>query len=243
MVRDSFKRERGVSRGLESLLRTLFQAVAHHAVKGRGHPISGGKIGRLVCQDRVEGFDRRVTFERPLAGEHLVEHGAKAEDIRPVIDALPPHLLGRHVAHRAEHEAGIGLGALGQSVAALGWLAFSELRDAEVENLHAAVSRDEQVLRLEIAVDDAALVRGGKTPRDLNGVVGSASSWQWRASQLLAQGRSFEQLADDVRRAVVVAYVMNHEDVRVIQSAGSASLLLRNAEADRDRQRLSAAGS
>jgi len=37
-----------------------------------------------------------------------------------------------------------------------------QLGDAEVENLHAPVARDEQVVGLDVAVNDALVVRGGE---------------------------------------------------------------------------------
>ena len=43
----------------------------------------------------------------------------------------------------------------------------TQLGDAEVEDLHAPVAREEDVLRLQIAMDDALLVRGGEALRDL----------------------------------------------------------------------------
>ena len=41
-------------------------------------------------------------------------------------------------------------------------LLVDQLRQAEVEDLHAPVRRDEHVVRLQVAMDDALLVRGGE---------------------------------------------------------------------------------
>ena len=46
-----------------------------------------------------------------------------------------------------------------------------ELGDAEVENLDPPVARDEQVVGLQVAMDDALVVRGGEPLRDLARVV------------------------------------------------------------------------
>ena len=45
------------------------------------------------------------------------------------------------------------------------------LGDAEVEDLHLAVGRDEHVVRLQIAVHDAPVVRGGEAARNLGAIV------------------------------------------------------------------------
>ena len=49
---------------------------------------------------------------------------------------------------------------------------LDQLGEAEVEDLGAAVGGDEDVLRLQVAVDDALLVRGRQALRDLARQVG-----------------------------------------------------------------------
>ena len=57
-------------------------------------------------------------------------------------------------------------------------LAPRELRESEVEDLHDAVRRDHDVRGLQIAMDDAAFVRGfergGDLSRDAEGFLGNA---------------------------------------------------------------------
>ena len=73
---------------------------------------------------------------------------------------LAPHLLRRHVAHRAHDRA--RLGACCRRLSAGAGRAVGQLGQAEVEDLHEAVAGEEDVLRLEIAVDDPLLVSGGE---------------------------------------------------------------------------------
>ena len=75
-------------------------------------------------------------------------------------------------------------------------------------------------------MDDALLVRGGQAVRDLHGVVERLAHRQGAAAQALAQRLAFEQLRDDVGRAVVHADVVHREDVRVIQRRGGSRFLL-----------------
>ena len=101
-----------------------------------------------------------------------------------------------------------------------------QLRDAEVEDLDPPVARDEQVVGLHVAVDDALVVRGGEPLGDLPRVVDRLARRQRAAVQTAAQRLALEQLGDDVRRAGVPADVVDGQDVRVIELPGGARLLL-----------------
>ena len=206
--------------------------------RGRQRVVLVAGRRRVFLQDRVHRLDRRIGVERAAAGEHLVEHDAEREDVGAVIDGLAAHLLGRHVAHRAEHRARARQrtrmgeqGRLGLNRGAR----LGQLGEAEVEDLDAAVARDEDVVRLQVAVDDALLVRGGQAPGDLAGVVDGLPMRQRRGADARAQRIALEQLGDDVGRAVVGADVVHAEDVGVIERADRARLLLEAAEAIRVR--------
>ena len=117
----------------------------------------------------VSGFSRSsdcpLPVERQHAGDHLVDDDGERVDVRATVDAEPAHVLGRDVAgrpeellvHRERRLAG-------------------DLRDAEVGELHVlrlgVVRRralhEQDVLGLEIAMDDAHLVRASERARDLH---------------------------------------------------------------------------
>jgi hypothetical protein len=65
-------------------------------------------------------------------------------------------LLWRHVLGRADHHAGGRDGAHVEADAA---------SEAEVHQVHAAVPRDHDVVRLDVAVDDPQLVSGFQSVR------------------------------------------------------------------------------
>ena len=81
------------------------------------------------------------------------------------------HLLGRHVADGAEHHRQAAVP--GDSVGSVAGIdrrvgaVLEQLGQAEVQNLDAAVGGDEEVLRLQVAMDDALLVRRRQAVRDL----------------------------------------------------------------------------
>src|SRR5664280_3085617 len=74
-------------------------------------------------------------------------------------DGEPPHLLGRHVAHCPHHHTRLGMTRGGRRARLLAWEnRLHPLRQPKVENRDVAVLRDEDVLGLQVAVDDAFLV-------------------------------------------------------------------------------------
>ena len=106
-----------------------------------------------------------------------------------------------------------------------------QLGEAEVEDLDAAVLRDEEVLGLQVAVDDPLLVRRGEAVRDLQRVVDRLSRRQLPARERRAQRLAFEQLLNDVGRALVRADVVDGRDVGVVQDSRGPRLLLEAAQA------------
>ena len=102
--------------------------------------------------------------ERALAGEHLVENRAKRKNVGARVGGFSAHLLGRHVAHRAQHSSRFG-GDLhgGRFVGQFGFRT-RELGQTEVEDLGLSVIGDEQVLRLQVAMNNTFLVRRRQTP-------------------------------------------------------------------------------
>ena len=153
-----FERERQIARGLKPRRRTLLQTAIDDAhERGRNLALGGRQVRRMVLDDGRHRVHRGLAVERALAREHLVEHGAERKDVRAMIGRHAAHLLGRHVADRAEHHARQGVGRCRRQGRCDSdrRLRLRQLGQTEVQNLHAAVVGDEHVLRFEIAVDDA----------------------------------------------------------------------------------------
>jgi hypothetical protein len=178
-----------------------------------------------VPQHGHDGLGGTRAKERRPAGEHLEEDGAKGEDVGAMIGGLAAGLFRREVGDGADDGAGRGLGD-GIGLAIETGSVFVEPRQAEVENLHHAVAGDEDVLRLEIAMGDAALMGGGQPLRDLMSPVERAADFELALLQPLAQRGPFEQLHDRVERSAVGPEVVNGEDVRMRQRRDGASLPL-----------------
>ncbi len=88
-------------------------------------------------------------MERQPAGQHLVEQEPDRIDVSPGVDRVASYLLGREVSGGPDDHTGarqITLRAVG-------------LGDTKVGDLDAVVSTDEDVGRLDVAMDDPRAVR------------------------------------------------------------------------------------
>ena len=223
--------KRDVAGRLEPLERILLEAAPNHALDRRRQTLHrSGQLRRILFQDRAHRLDGGAAGERAPAGVHLVEHRAEAEDVGPAVDVFAAQLLRRHVAGGAEDRPRIGPQRRGRLRRA-GRARRHQLRQAEVENLRAAVPGDDHVLGLQIPVDDAPLVRRRQAIRDLRRVVGRFARGQAAGIEHLAKRLTVEQLRDDIGDAGVGADVVDDEDVGVIQRGGRARLLLEALQA------------
>ena len=153
-----------------------------------------------------------------------------------VIDLAHAHLLGRHVRQRADHRAlarqvqsALRRASRGRRRAPAPRSSRAErLRDAEVEHLDLARARHEHVLGLEIAVDDAELVRAGERARDRQHQLDDARRRQQRAAPNapidVAQRLALEELEHHVRHALELVDLVDDHDVLVIALRGRARL-------------------
>jgi hypothetical protein len=127
----------------------------------------------------------------------------------------PLGLLGRHVAQRP-HE---------QSRAREILLRRSDPRDAEIENLGHPIARDEDVARLDVAMDDPVLVGIREAVADLHHQRQLALEGQILAlADHLPQLLPFQVLHDDEQAPRILAQVVDGDDVGVAQPCAGLRL-------------------
>ena len=155
------------------------------------------------CRARTDGARRASRRARSPARRY-----------RPAAPRPSRHLLGRHVPHRAHTvplpvARTVGLSADGTS------RSLQRAREAEVEDLHAAVTRQEHVLGLDVAMDDAARVCGveaiGDGGRNRDGRPPGLRALREPRAQCLA----LQQFGDREEDPPVQPDVVDGEDVRV----------------------------
>ena len=112
---------------------------------------------RLLLQYRAANRLRIRPGKRRLEGRHCVENHAKQEEVAPRISFLAPHLLGRHVADRSQHRAGIG-----ESREAAGGLKIGNRLNegqTEIKDLDVAALGQKDVFRFEVPVSNPFRMR------------------------------------------------------------------------------------
>ena len=255
---DRLERGHELGCGAVAARRLLGEAAGEHAAEGVGHRGRGGagQSRGLVAQDGAHHLRRAPAGEGALAGQELMEHAAEGEDIGAGAGGLAPHLLRRHVADRAEDRPGGGERHLGAGLGHLtGARLAGELGETEVEDLDPPFLGHEDILGLEVAMHDPALVGRGEAARDLGGPLDRGAQRQARSGARAAgpgvggalqagpQRGARQQLGDEVARPLDHADVEDRQDVRMVERRGGARLLLEAAQpadvlADLERQDL-----
>ena len=176
-----------------------------------------GQIGGVVVEDRGSRLDRRLPLEGALSGEHFIQDSSRAEDVRAVVRLAAADLLRGHVLDGSENWPQVG--ARRRRLRLRRWHkpGSRQLGEAEIEDLQPSLVRDEEVLRLHVAVDHAVLVRCRQTFRQVDGVTERRFQRQRLAVEALAQRRAVQQLRDDVRARSARPDVVHSENVRVVE--------------------------
>jgi hypothetical protein len=188
-------------------LRRQIAALAPERREQRPDPLGGGR--GAPAPHRVD------------AREALVEDERERVEVGALVDPLSVRLLGRHVGERAHDVA-----------RAREWLVARQMRDAEVRQLGRRAGRarpvgDDHVLRLDVAMDDAALVRVlervGEREADTQHVAVGELAVGGEAIERAAR----DQLRDEEARAGVLPGVEDGDDPGVVQASGGQRLARR----------------
>ncbi len=128
-------------------------------------------------------------------------------------------LLGGHVVHGAERCAGGGERHIGMFLA-------HELGDAEVGDLHAALRVEQDVLGLDVAVENAFLVRELKRLANLRHDGQRLRGREPSGLHGLAQIHAIHVFHHQIVEAARLAEVEDADDVRMIQAREHATLAI-----------------
>ncbi len=195
--------------------------------KSRGRLRLASVTGRGESFMIAERIDIGVSpRERPHTRRHLVQEHAEREDIRPLVDRLPFRLLRRHISDCADDATVAGQHSRGHARFGHEARVFLQLGETEIEDLHAAVARDHDVGRLQIAMRDAALMRGADRVGERNREREQAVEWQAIVGDQIRKRLPIDELEREKRNAVDFLDRVDSDDVGVVQGGSRARLTL-----------------
>ena len=141
---------------------------------------------------RCRGFT--CPLEGVHTGEHLAQQQTEPEDIGRGRRRVAAKLFGAGVARR--QIGGSGLRSVNTVV--------DQLRDAEVDEFGGAVRSDEDIGRLDIAVDDEVAMRVGDSTSQLQPEIESSLHARLRAREPDVQCDAVDPLHDEIRLGELV---------------------------------------
>ena len=198
-----------VARGRVPRTRIAFEGPEDERIDGRRQVVRHGARRSGPDVESLQGNGRRRgSVERPAARYRLVQHDAQRIDVGrerdlPAGDLFRADVLGRPEDHPGRRDPNRRVGCA---------------RDPEVDHPHVPTPLDEDIGRLDVAMDDAALVcslqRAGHVDDDAERDVELQTPVALEdALQIL----SVDQLHDDEVDAIVRAGVIDRRDVRVVK--------------------------
>jgi hypothetical protein len=175
---------------------------------------------RLSLKDACEDVCHLFALERALRREHLVEHAAECPDVGPFVDHLAARLFRAHVGRSAENRPEsrrrrTGDGRRHREARSRGFR-LECLGQPEVEHFHRAVWTYLDIGGLEIAMNDALLVRGLERLGDLacdrqclvqreaggSGRTRPTLDLRWHTARWCCGGRCYDWIDSSGRRSV-----------------------------------------
>ena len=163
---------------LKTIVRFLGEKLVdnhHQPVREFRHNLLQGSGG--IIDDSFQYGNGRGSSKRRPTARHLIQHAAKAEEIGSMIQRLAHRLFGSHVHRRSgDHARSSQTGVVGGSC------------QSEVGDFHFLlnVAFDQNIARLNVAMDQAQSMSRCKSTGDLLAKVQNLSHIQWTISvQLL----------------------------------------------------------
>ena len=186
------------------------------AVGRRGQAAGGCRLLRRV--QALHGALQRTALQLPgqLAAQQLVEHHAQGVHIGRGPHGLALQLLGRAVGGcEAQRHGGV-------QVAGVQRVGLGQLRDAEIEQAHAALLVHQHIGRLQIAVHDALRMGRGHRLHHLQEKRHAGRHGQ--RGRVGVETLAVDQLEHSVQPALVRATVDQARDGRVLQARQQPAL-------------------
>ena len=205
--------------GLVTLVPVLSQHLADKGLQlGRNVRSGRGQRFGVFIQNAGKNIGVVVAGKRQLAGKHLVQHCAEAENIRPGVNMLSSCLFGRHIPYRPHYQARARQDVcrrLGLDVHLLGL--FSKFGKAEIKHFYQPIRADYDIVRFDVAMNYVCVVGGGQRSGYLDGDIQRFPDIVAAAPDSFRQGLTTHIFHCDEGNLVRIVYLIDSNDVRVIE--------------------------
>ena len=151
-----------LSHARQSSSAIFLQTLPQQVLQLRGRCFRQRAPVRFLLENPANGVRRRISGKCLPARHHLEQHAAERPHVGTRVDLLPARLFGTHVRRRPEDgpDAAFRPPCVGGGKALVsGRSPAARFRQPEVEHFHDAGGRHLDIGRLEIAMDDALVVR------------------------------------------------------------------------------------
>jgi hypothetical protein len=200
--------------------------------------IEPNRSGGSVFQNPVKDRSGSISAKGHGAGGHFVKHSAKGKQIGARIELFAHRLFWRHISHGAQRRAGAGevlfvdAGGLsgGAGVEARRTCARREFGKAEIQYLGVTAFGDEQVRGFDVAMNDAFAMGRVERIRNFDRQRYQRLVLQRSPHDVVLQGHAIQKFHGDECPAVLVAYVINRADIRVIQRGRGLRFALKTGQ-------------
>ena len=188
-------------------------------------------------QNGIENHCAGGAGKRLPSGSHLIEHRAQRKKVGARVEHFTARLLGRHVRHRSHCQPRAGQiffilrrQRLRVRVAgrfSLGMLFGQQLGEAEVEDFCMAALGHKKIGGLDVAVDDPFCMRRVQRVGNLDPNLQLLLNPQRLSGNAVLQRLPLQIFHGDERFSLILRYLINGADIRMVQRRRRASLALK----------------
>ena len=178
---------------------------------------------RHAVNQRVKKRGRSLSLERQHTRRHFIEHDPEGKQVGARVQRLAQRLLRRHIRKRSQRRSRTieffrRLRVAPERVAAeAGFVTHRQLRQAKIQDLGVAALGDENICRLDIAVNNAMGVSGVESIGNLDRQVQQLGQGQAALADALPERRSVEKLHRDEAPALRLTHFVDHANVGMIE--------------------------
>ena len=210
--------------------RILLEAAAQQTLDASRRRAWKARKVRLLGEDLCERLGGAAAAKRGAAREQLVQHDAERPDVGLASDRFAASLLRAHVCRCAHGRTGLRHHRhrgcrIGRRLDRLG--------QTEVQDFDEAVGCEADVGRLEIAVQDAQVVRRFERFRQLKGDPKRLADRQGARDQPVGERATLDELENQEPRTVGLFDSVNRSDVRMLQCRKEPGFAVESGESIR----------